>query len=257
MPTDQELDQILADLVQDRKDHDAPKWEFEYLKNHRQRFKDSCQHVAHVMPDPAAGRAILEIGAIPCHLTYMLRRLGYQVVSLDINPFKPKERPFIERHELDVRQCNVETDELPIHSENEMGQFGMVLFCEVFEHLRIDPVTTIRKMNDALMPGGHMLLTTPNLFSFYNAVGMVRGRGLHADPFEAFNNLHKNGFTGHIREYSKREVTHFVSQLGFDIVEASTRSYNTRRNFGGLLKFLWEIRPNHRNSLHILAKKSV
>jgi SAM-dependent methyltransferase len=58
---------------------------------------------------------------------------------------------------LQFRVCNVELDPLP-WSEG----FDAILFTEVLEHLNFQGGPTLRKLHNALSPGGRMYLSTPD-----------------------------------------------------------------------------------------------
>ena len=65
---------------------------------------------------------------------------------MDINPDRSKH--FIEKYNLDVKKCDIENEKIPF--ENDW--FDFILFNEIFEHLRIDPIYTLREVNRVLKP---------------------------------------------------------------------------------------------------------
>ena len=52
---------------------------------------------------------------------------------------------------------NSETDHFPY----EEATFDVVLFCEILEHLILDPIRAISEINRVLKQGGYLILTTP------------------------------------------------------------------------------------------------
>ncbi len=105
------------------------------------------------------GGDILELGSAPCHLTAVLKLSGYNVIGIDLEPARAQF--IIDRFGLDVRQCDIERQPLPFDNE----RFDCVVFAEVFEHLRIDPLFVLSEINRVMRMGGRLFFTTPNLYS--------------------------------------------------------------------------------------------
>ncbi|MGP4088738.1 class I SAM-dependent methyltransferase [Streptomyces sp. KR55] len=99
------------------------------------------------------------------------------------------------------------------------GSADAVLFSEVIEHL-VDPDTALEEIRRVLRPGGHLMLSTPNLAAWYNrallAVGVqpvfseVSLRAIHGRPGREV--------VGHLRLYTARALREFVAAAGFDVV---------------------------------------
>jgi SAM-dependent methyltransferase len=186
-------------------------WFTAYVREHRSRLAADLRLVErHVSP---AAR-LLEYGAVPLVTTAALGSLGYEVHAVDIRPAR-FERSIADLG-LDVACCDVETAPVPFAS----ASFDAVLFNELLEHLRINPVFTLREACRVLRPGGRLLLSTPNLRSFRGLANLlVSGRALTTSGgvYEQFEKLETIGHMGHVREYTAREVTDLVSRCGFDV----------------------------------------
>ena len=155
---------------------------------------------------------ILDVGCYPFFSNISLQSLGYNVVGVDL---EPQRLPKIISHSgIDVRQCNIETETLPFESNS----FDVILFCEVFEHLRIDLIWTTQELYRVLKPGGYMLLSTPNFLSFGKMLSLLL-RGRTVNIFNVYNSLSTRGHAGHIREYTVREIKEFVNKIGFQCQE--------------------------------------
>ncbi|MEJ8669191.1 class I SAM-dependent methyltransferase [Streptomyces sp. MS1.AVA.1] len=71
------------------------------------------------------------------------------------------------------------------------GSADAVLFSEVIEHL-VDPDAALDEIRRVLRPGGHLMLSTPNLAAWYNRALLLAGvqpvfsevslRGIHGRP---------------------------------------------------------------------------
>ncbi len=97
------------------------------------------------------------------------------------------------------------------------GHFSTVLCCELIEHLPSDPMHTMAEINRVLKPGGHLILTTPNIASLRSIAAMLNG--YHPALFPAY--LHpaatEKGEARHHREYTAKEVYLLFHYAGFDI----------------------------------------
>lgn len=104
---------------------------------------------------------------------------------------------------------------LPLRSESA----DAVLFSEVIEHL-VDPDAALDEIRRVLRPGGHLMLSTPNLAAWYNRALLLAGvqpvfsevslRGIHGRPGREV--------VGHLRLYTARALREFVSASGFEVV---------------------------------------
>jgi SAM-dependent methyltransferase len=123
--------------------------------------------------------------------------------------------------------CDIEVAPLPFAD----GTFDAVLMCEVFEHLRINPVRTMHEVHRVVRPGGFLHLTTPNLFSLGGIRNFLLKRSTffctRRELYDELNHINVEGFSGHVREYTHREVEGFLSRVGFAPVRSHFR-------FGGL-----------------------
>ena len=161
---------------------------------------------------------ILDVGANPPFLVATLVQLGFDVTGIDLTP--AAFGASIERFGLHIAACDIEREALPFEDES----FDYLLFTEVIEHLRINPVFTMSELYRVLKPGGTLMLETPNLYSLngiYNF--MVKGRAYaccNDDIYTEFSKVDKIGFFGHIREYTTQELQLFLQKLGFKNIEA-------------------------------------
>ncbi|QCX76386.1 putative S-adenosylmethionine-dependent methyltransferase [Streptomyces sp. YIM 121038] len=99
------------------------------------------------------------------------------------------------------------------------GTVDAVLFSEVVEHL-VDPDSALDELRRVLRPGGHLMLSTPNLAAWYNRGLLLAGvqpvfsevslRAIHGRPGREV--------VGHLRLYTARALREFVAASGFDVV---------------------------------------
>ncbi|MFI5679359.1 class I SAM-dependent methyltransferase [Streptomyces cellulosae] len=99
------------------------------------------------------------------------------------------------------------------------GCADAVLFSEVIEHL-VDPDAALDEIRRVLRPGGHLMLSTPNLAAWYNRALLLAGvqpvfsevslRAIHGRPGKEV--------VGHLRLYTPRALREFVAAAGFEVV---------------------------------------
>ena len=227
-----------------------------YFNSHKNRYLSDLEIIEHYHE---TGR-ILEFGSFPFHLTYCLKKLGYDIVGLDINPIRAEE--FINKHNLVVKKCDFEIEKVPF----EDNSINLIVFNEIFEHLRIDPIKTLKEVNRVMKPGAIMILTTPNLYSIERIISFNVGKGFNI-PYDEFKKLHTIGHMGHIREYSTNEVRQFLENADFRVIDVMYKIYDKRykdnNKINGkliahlLLDLGYQILPKLRPSQVIISKKVV
>ncbi|MFI9030444.1 class I SAM-dependent methyltransferase [Streptomyces sp. NPDC053560] len=107
------------------------------------------------------------------------------------------------------------------------GAADAVLFSEVVEHL-VDPDAALDELRRVLRPGGHLLLSTPNLAAWYNRGLLLAGvqpvfsevslRGIHGRP--------GSQVVGHLRLYTARALRGFLTAAGFEVVRMAGAPYH-------------------------------
>jgi SAM-dependent methyltransferase len=165
---------------------------------------------------------VLELGSNPYVLTLMLRKRFRFDLEL-ANYFGPAlsgprhthvAQAGGERLEFDFAHFNIETDPFPY----EDRQFDCVLFCEILEHLLLDPGHAVSEMARIVRPGGFVVVTTPNVTRLANLYFLALGRNIY-DGYSA------NGPYGrHNREYTLDEVRSLLAGHGFETWRSEVRN---------------------------------
>ena len=84
---------------------------------------------------------------------------------------------------------------------------------EILEHLVLDPYFFLSEASRVLKPGGHVLLTTPNVVSHRGVWKTLNGQG----PYSFGLFVPTDGVYGrHNREYAPREVEELAAAAGFE-----------------------------------------
>jgi len=222
-----------------------------YFVRHRARYASDASTLGRVLDGSNSGSKTLEIGSYPGHFTALLHVLGVPYVSVDIAP----ERLGLirQRFSLDVRRCDIERHPLPFDD----WSLSCVVCNEVFEHLRVDPLFALSEINRVLRPGGHLLLTTPNLYAVQQCARFLIGRGF-GDPLDEFNKLRTIGHMGHVREYSHREMRDFLRHAGFRVRELHYKHYYFGRGKRELVKrIIFAIVPARFRTFQVIMARKV
>ena len=229
------IDEIAARI--EPEDPALEEWLSRYCRQHRQRL--ACDlAIVEGQVEPAA--RILEYGAIPLLLTGALTELGYNLSAIDVRPERFAKA--IVALGLEIARCDVETEAVPFAAET----FDVVLFNELFEHLRIDPIFTLSEVRRVLRPGGVLLLSTPNLRSLRGIRNLLlrnQGHAASAGVYEQYEKLERLGHMGHVREYTTREVADFLARVGFRIDKIIFRGGHGRGAVGLAERLMPSLRP--------------
>ena len=126
-------------------------------------------------------------------------------------------------HGLPVVRGSVEHPGLPFGSHC----VDLVIVSEIIEHL-VDPDTALREARRILVPGGHLLLSTPNLAAWYNRGLLMLGvqpmftevslQGIYGRP--------GHEVVGHLRVFTRRALVGLLQAHGFDDVEVIGAPYH-------------------------------
>jgi SAM-dependent methyltransferase len=202
-------------------------WHNSYVSTHRGRLALDLDIVKGQVGQNAN---ILEFGSIPLLFTVALSRSNYKVTGCDIAP--ERYASTISKIGIDVVKCNIEVEKLPFQDNS----FDAVVFNELFEHLRINPIFTLSEVFRIMKPKASLILSSPNLRSLngiYNFLIRNKAHSCCGDIYTEYQKLEKLGHMGHVREYTTREVIEFLENIGFLVTKVIYRGqYNS---FGKLI----------------------
>ena len=209
-----------------------------YLEMHQTRLVKTLEMV----PQGGPCDRILEMGAYLQMTPALASKLGYgevrgcyygQLGRVDRRQVTSSEgETFI----CDIDHFDAERDRFPYTD----GWFSAVLCCELLEHLFTDPMHLMSEVNRILKPGGHLLLTTPNIAALRGISAILQG--YHPGFFHAYIRPSESGEVDarHNREYTPREIHMLLENSGFTVARLETGEFRDypHPEFGWVLHLL-------------------
>lgn len=192
----------------------------EYLPQHKERFRElfnACSYILADRPEPT----LLEFGASEFSAFYKQLLPGLTFHLSD----RPTPQGYIGFTEQVGRRklgcdayfaIDLEKPEAFYASGGpHLGDYDLIVFAEVLEHLVVNPVDLLSTLLALLKPDGFLYLTTPNLFRAEN-----REKWLALEnPQQVFPAADGNWDRHHHhREFAAAELLRFAQQAGGKIV---------------------------------------
>ena len=232
----------------------------EYAATHKSRFI----HTLEITPPGDASQSVLEMGAYMQITPALKFQLGYGTVrgcyygQLGRVDHKTVTSDSGQVFECDIDHFDAERDTYPYASES----FDTVLCCELMEHLFQDPMHMMSEINRILKPGGHLVLTTPNIGSLRSVSAILLG--YHPSFFPAYIRPRVDGEeteARHNREYVPMEIQHMLTDSGFDMVRLETGEFldEPHPEFGWVTHLLKRYNLSHDlrgDGIYAVARKS-
>ena len=196
----------------------------DYLETHRTRLVRTLE----ITPPGGPEDRVLEMGAY-LQMTPALRtKLGYgEVRGCYYGPMGRVDHRTVTSAEGETFTCDIdhfdaEKDPFPYPDEH----FSTVLCCELIEHLFEDPMHLMLEVNRILKPGGHLVLTTPNVAALRGISAILLG--YHPGFFHAYIKPAEGAAevdARHNREYTAREIHHLFDTSGFEVTLLETGEF--------------------------------
>lgn len=172
---------------------------------------------------PPPGR-LVELGAAPGAQSLALAAAGYCVTAVDLGAAEwsggsaGSMASRLEEAGIDLVLWDLEQSPYPFPEES----FDAVLLTEVLEHLRDYPVRALEEVRRILVPGGVLVLTTPNAAYLRKRLALVLGRSVYSPlPDWTWGEPHAR----HAREYTRSELEWLLAHVGLETVFVTGRHF--------------------------------
>ena len=193
--------------------HDAPStFNLDYHLNHRKRFAETERLIGAAR----RGDRALEIGATDYFQVALGATFGFREIWG--TNFTPDPEQKLYSRTVSAAGHSVEATTVSLDIERELfpvapGYFDLVLFCEVLEHMDIDPMFVLAEINRILPIGGQLIVTTPNCCSARNTWKILQGYRPHFFmQYERSRSPYRHNF-----EYDVHAARLLVESAGFRI----------------------------------------
>ncbi|MGA2197017.1 MAG: glycosyltransferase [Bryobacteraceae bacterium] len=195
-----------------------------YLDTHRTRLVRTLE----ITPAGGPEDRVLEMGAYLQVTPALRNKLGYgEVRGCYYGPAGRIDHRTVTSADGETFTCEIdhfdaEKDRFPYPDEH----FSTVLCCELIEHLLEDPMHLMSEVNRILKPGGHLVLTTPNVAALRGISAILLG--YHPGFFHAYiKPAAESGEVDarHNREYTAREIHRLLDISGFAVARLETGEF--------------------------------
>jgi SAM-dependent methyltransferase len=194
-----------------------------YLETHQTRLVKTLE----ITPPGGPCDRILEMGAY-LQITPALRtRLGYgEVRGCYYGKLGRVDQRTVTSSDGETFSCAIdhfdaEKDPFPYPDEH----FTTVVCGELIEHLFEDPMHLMSEVNRILKPGGHFVVTTPNVAALRGISAILQG--YHPGFFHAYIKPAPSGEVDarHNREYTPGEIHRLLETSGFAVTLLETGEF--------------------------------
>ncbi len=188
----------------------------DYFRLHRYRFEALLAAVP-----PGSGKRVLEIGVNPGLCTELLVQAGYTVSGTDLFPEHRAE--LWQRLGVEVRRWNIDQEACPYPE----ASFDLICFSEVIEHLANPPIDALAEIGSRLVPGGYLILTTPNQFYLKSRLRTLADIVLwrpfdHNGEFKRWAGLKSEArYYTHSRLFSMWQLRWMAEQAGLRVAQTA------------------------------------
>jgi glycosyltransferase involved in cell wall biosynthesis/SAM-dependent methyltransferase len=189
-----------------------------YLGTHWTRYLTTLAHLEELEVSRA-----LDVGVFPPLVFQALLANTHPGIAMTglwegPDPYRQSIRPRRDNlpgFDIRLEPANSERDRWPFDDASTDLVTGM----EILEHLALDPWFFFSEANRVLKPGGHLLLTTPNVVSHRGVWKMLNGIA----PYSFGIFVPSGGVYGrHNREYAAPELAEIGQAAGFETVSLKT-----------------------------------
>lgn len=157
-------------------------------------------HAERLLPP---GGSVLDLGCASGGLLEILRPRARHLAGLELSPSAARTAAGIGDH---IVQGALEDRDLPFASD----AFDLVVLADVLEHL-VDPASALERAVGWCRPGGHVLLSTPNVAHWAARAELLRGRwpSEETGTFDA----------GHLHFFTQESLAALCRRAGLEDLE--------------------------------------
>ncbi|GAB2191914.1 hypothetical protein MAH1_35230 [Sessilibacter sp. MAH1] len=226
-----------------------------YLQDHYWRFVKTLNEFKSTWPSD--GGRVLDVGAHWLHQSVIWKQAGFDITAIELSSVFSNSNIQNISKMLNIKliPCSNLEDALELKSipDNSMD---IILFTEILEHITFNPIKFWKEIYRILNPGGKILITTPNYYSWkgksWQFLRFITGNG---GGITVDNVLSTNTYGHHWKEYSRKEIIKYFQLLSPDFISTKFRlmpTYNySKVKWKNKVQSLLDLIPLLRPNLHI------
>ena len=161
------------------------------------------------------GWTVVDIGSAPFVIPLAFHTKWYKSIAIDINPWRFVEAEKLPFHTI-KHNADTHDEKMPIEEES----VDLVIFTEIFEHLRGNLIKSMEDVYRILKKGGVLFLGTPNLRSIKGIMNFLFRWVCYSASeslFHEWSKIEKIGHMWHVREYTEHEIVTFLERIWFKV----------------------------------------
>lgn len=195
------------------------------MKSQRPYFEIANPEIPNILRGLPRELSVLDVGCgSGVHGAELKRAHGHRVVGVDLS------EPSIAKAKTRLAEAYVADVTRPeLYPFAGTQRFEVILFSDILEHL-YNPCDVLMRHYGLLAPGGHILISLPNIAIWNVRLEMLAGRFEYQDT----GTLDRT----HIRFFTRKSFRRFASEAGLDI-SASRITPGILRPFVPLIKKLY------------------
>ncbi|MCK4792999.1 MAG: class I SAM-dependent methyltransferase [Desulfobacteraceae bacterium] len=223
-------------------------WANQYLAGHMDHYRCLFSQISDIYEIKNI-KYILDIGSVPGHMAAILKFAGLNIDAVDIEPERSRE--LFESMDICYHKVDVESEPLPFPDNT----YDLVIFSEILEHLRKNPLKAMAEIHRVLKPDGVCLLSTPQITPLMRW-RFLFGHDYQDDIISEYAKLETIGHMGHIRLYSRDEVERILKHFNFSVIKIKSGGKLSGKNTGFVGTLLRKLVPDKmRVQLYVWAEK--
>jgi len=193
----------------------------EYYNRYRNRYRDVVRDLGARLPNQPL--RILEVGGGQ-HPLLCKQLWGDEAYLADL---PGPHHEYLSSLGVHCAQWNLGREDLPFREK-----VHAVFLCEVMPHIPIPPHIYLAKLREFLVPGGFLVITTPNLFRLRNIMFMLRGKNFWG-PFAI---PEPGQWLGAFLDFTDEHLRYQLDRAGFHDIDVQLREFgHIATNLGGRL----------------------